>query len=320
MTRRVAAFAALLFALNAPAAVHAAEHAPVKNRPMPVKVSARTYYVQGHPGAASVANEGYNANAGFVVTSDGVVVIDALGTPAHGYELIRAIRQLTSQRIRRVIVTHYHADHVYGLQAFKEEGAEIWAHRHALDYLEREGPQRLTQRRRDLSPWVDENTRLVPPDRLLEGNASFTLGGVTFDVVHMGPAHAPDDLVVVVREDGVLFSGDIMFTGRIPFVGPADSRRWLETMSKLLALKPRVMVPGHGRVSTNPAADLALTRDYLAHLRAVMGKAVEDFIPFEEAYQKADWSRYANLPAFESANRINAYGTYLLMERESLAR
>lgn len=312
--------ATLLLALLLSWSALAAEYPPVKTRPQAVKVSPHVYYVQGQPGVASQANEGFNSNAGFVVTRDGVVVIDALGTPTLGHELVRVIREATSQPIRRVIVTHYHADHVYGLQVLKAAGAEIWAHRDARDYIEREGDERLRQRRADLAPWVNEHTRLVPPDRWLDANTTFELGGVTFDVIHMGPAHAPDDVVVVVREDGVLFSGDIMFTGRIPFVGGADSKRWLETTGRLLALKPKLMVPGHGRVSTDPAADLALTRDYLTHLRAVMGKAVEDFVPFEEAYKAADWSRFSKLPAFEAANRINAYGTYLLMERESLAR
>jgi len=56
------------------------------------------------------------------------------------------------------------------------------------------------------------------------------------------------------------------------------------------------------------------------YLRATMGKAVEDFVPFEDAYAKTDWSRFEKVPAFAAANRVNAYGTYLLMERELLAR
>jgi hypothetical protein len=73
-------------------------------------------------------------------------------------------------------------------------------------------------------------------------------------------------------------------------------------------------------MSSDPSRDLALTRDYLVYLRAAMGKAVEDFIPFEEAYARTDWSRFASMPVFEPANRVNAYGTYLLMERELLKR
>jgi hypothetical protein len=104
----------------------------------------------------------------------------------------------------------------------------------------------------------------------------------------------------------------------VPFVGSADSKRWLAMIDALLALQPRLMVPGHGAASGDPAADLAFTRDYLRHLRAAMGKAVAEMQPFEEAYRLADWSRYEKMPAFGAANRINAYGTYLLLEQESL--
>lgn len=301
-------------------AASAAAYEPIKARVVPIAVGAHSYYVQGQGGVASAANEGYNSNAGFVVTRDGVVVIDALGTPALGHELIKAIKRITAVPIKRVIVTHYHADHIYGLQAFKDIGAEIWAHVGARAYLEGEAQARLEQRRRDLSPWIDDRTRVVAPDRWLRENESFEFGGLTFDLVHLGPAHSPEDLVVVVREEGLLFSGDIMFTGRIPFVGEADSKQWLVTMDRLLALKPRIMVPGHGKVSTDPRSDLALTRDYLLYLRQTMGRAVEDFVPFEEAYRNADWTRFEKMPAFDAANRINAYGTYLLMERESLQR
>jgi len=85
-------------------------------------------------------------------------------------------------------------------------------------------------------------------------------------------------------------------------------------------MKPRLMITGHGETSRDPAKDLALTRDYLLYLRASMGKAVEEFVPFEEAYAKTDWSRFAKVPAFDAANRVNAYGTYLLMERELLGK
>jgi glyoxylase-like metal-dependent hydrolase (beta-lactamase superfamily II) len=286
----------------------------------PKRVTDRVYYVEGRLGVASRDNQGFNSNAGFVITGDGVVVIDALGTEPLGRGLVAAIRRLTREPIRRVIVTHYHADHFYGLGPLKDAGAEIWAHQRGREYLEQEGPARLEQRRRDLAPWVDERTRLVPADRWLPGDASFALAGLDFDVVHLGPAHAPDDVVVVVRQEQVIFCGDIVISGRIPFVGDADSRRWLAAIDRLLALRPVLMVPGHGPVSRDPARDLAFTRDYLDYLRREMGRAVADLTPFDEAYAKTDWTRYAGMPAFDPANRINAYGTYLLMEKESLGK
>ena len=288
---------------------------------VPQKVAPDVYLIQGSAGIATHENRGFNSNAGFVITRDGVVVIDALGTPVLGEAMVAAIRKITDKPIRKVIMTHYHADHFYGLQAFQKAGAKVWAHRAAREYLDGgEGAARLLQRRADLAPWVDNATRLVQADVWLEGNRLFTLGGTQFDVIHLGPAHSPEDVIVVVGKSGVIFTGDILFTGRIPFVGEADSKRWLQTFSRLLDFKPKLMISGHGEPSRNPAADLALTRDYLIYLRQTMGKAVDEFVSFEEVYARTDWSRFAKIPAFEAANRINAYGTYLLMEKESLSK
>jgi glyoxylase-like metal-dependent hydrolase (beta-lactamase superfamily II) len=286
----------------------------------PQQVAPRTWFFQGEAGMASAANKGYMSNAGFVVTPEGVVVFDALGTPALGEAMLAAIRRITTQPIRRVIVSHYHADHVYGLQALKKAGAEVWAHRNAEQYFTSGvANERLEQRKRDLFPWVDENTRVVRPDLWLEGDTAFRLGGITFRVLFTGGAHAPDDVLLVVVEERVLFAGDLLFAGRIPFVGNADSAAWLRALDKMTGIDAAVVVPGHGPASRDVARDLALTRDYLRHLRSTMGKAVNDLEPFDEAYAKTDWSRFSHLPAFEPANRINAYGTYLLMEQEAFA-
>jgi glyoxylase-like metal-dependent hydrolase (beta-lactamase superfamily II) len=302
-------------------AAFARDYPPVKAAITPIEVAPGIYHVQGKTGVASPENEGFNSNAGFVVTDAGVVVIDALGTPSLGNELLKAIRKTTRQPVKRVIVTHYHADHFYGLGPLKDAGAQIWAHGAAREYLGGgEAERRVAQRSRDLFPWVDESLRIVRPDRWLGEQTAFTLGKTRFEVLHFGPAHSPEDVIVLLPDAGAIFSGDILFAGRIPFVGEADSHLWLERIERLLALKPRILVPGHGAVSRDPTKDLALTRDYLTYLRSVMGKAVEDFVPFEEAYAKADWSRFANVPAFDAANRVNAYGTYLLMERESLRK
>ncbi len=285
------------------------------------KVGAHSWYVQGLPGAAARANQGFMSNAGFVVTRDGVVVFDTLGTPALARKMIGEIRKLTRLPIRRVIVSHWHADHYYGLQAYKDLGAEIWAHEAAKSVLGSDAAaDRLAQRRDLLGPWVGDDFKVVPADVWLSGDTDFKLGGLTFRIRHVGPAHSPEDLVMFVAEDGVLFSGDLVFKGRVPFVGDADSKAWLAALDRLLALKPRTMVPGHGAASRTPRADLTLTRDYLADLRAKMGRAVADFVPFDEAFEATDWSRWSWLPAYREAHRRNAYNTYLLMERESLGK
>jgi glyoxylase-like metal-dependent hydrolase (beta-lactamase superfamily II) len=281
------------------------------------RVADGAWFVQGEAAQGSAANRNFISNAGFVVTDQGVVVIDALGSPTLADELIAAIRQVTPLPIRYVIVTHYHADHIYGLQAFKALGATVIAHRSALAYLNSDTAQlRLKVSRDELFPWIDETTRLVPADRWLDADTTLELGGEVFHFHHVGPAHTPEDLVVHAERAGVLFAGDLVFRGRIPFVGQADSRQWIASLGRLITLRPRLVVPGHGPISTEPVADLQLTRDYLVHLRKTMAEAAANLEPFEEAYAKADWSRFEHLPLFRAANRMNAYNTYLLLEQQ----
>ena len=298
-----------------------AQYASVGVKVTTIKVGTHSYYVRGLSGAASSANEGYMSNAGFVITPAGVVVFDTLGTPSLAAELVKQIRKITQQPIKLVIISHYHADHYYGTQVFKELGAEIWAHKNGRGAINTDAAAaRLAQRKEVLFPWVDENTHLTPADKWLDGDTNFEMGGVHFVLRFVGPAHSAEDMAMLVQEDGVLYAGDLVFKGRVPFIGDADSRAWLASLNKLIALKPRILVPGHGAVSDTPLTDLTLTRDYLTYVRTEMGKAVSNLLPFDEAYAHTDWSKYAKLPAFAQANRPNAYNTYILMEKEALEK
>jgi glyoxylase-like metal-dependent hydrolase (beta-lactamase superfamily II) len=297
------------------------EFEPVTIPVKPVQVSPRVWMVQGDIGPVSAANQGFNANAGFVVTDEGVVVFDALGSPALGAALRARIRDITPQPVRHVVISHYHADHFYGLQAFAPEGPMVWAHRLALPYLASESPTlRLAERRESLFPWVNPLTRIVAPGRTIDGETTFRLGGLTFRLIPAGPAHTPEDLMMLVEEEGVLFAGDLIFAGRVPYVGDADSRAWLAALDRLAARPPSRIVTGHGPPSKDSSADLAMTRDYLRFLRHEMARAVDEMLDFDEAYARVDWSRFRTMPAFDAANRRNAFNTFVLMEREALQR
>ena len=283
-----------------------------------IKVSEHVYYVQGAPGTAT-QNHGFISNAAAVVTDDGVILLDTLGSPALAELFLQKLKKITDKPVKKVILSHYHADHIYGLQVFKDMGAEIIAPAGAEDYLNSENaPNILEERRKSLAPWVNADTRLVKPDRYVEGNEDIVLGGVTLKLIFNGKAHSDGDQSVLVEPDGVLLIGDLIFEGRVPYVGDANTKVWLERLKEMEQGKLTAMVPGHGSMSKKPQEVIKLTVKYIEYLREKMGKAVEDMTPFDEAYEATDWGDFIHLPAFEAANRKNAYQVYLSMERESM--
>ncbi len=311
------ATAILLFMRAAGAAPYFEVTVPFEVQRVP---GANVYYVIGQSGIPGSDNQGFTSNAGFVVTNKGVVVYDALGTPALGYMLLEAIRKVTDKPVALVIAGHYHADHIYGLQAFEEHTkAVVWAQERAQAYInDPNAERRLEQRRIALDPWVDDKTYVVKPDRTYRDKHTFDMGDVHIDLLYAGPAHAPDDTIMVVREAGVVFSGDLIFDGRLPFVGgeEVDTGNWVTQLERLeqLTPRPRFIIPGHGKATANAQSAIAFTKGYLQYLQKTMGQAAEDLVSFEEAYAKTDWSRYAKLPAFKDTNRSNAYQVYLEMQ------
>ncbi|WP_084260469.1 MBL fold metallo-hydrolase [Thiothrix lacustris] len=283
-----------------------------------IKVSEHVYYVQGAPGAAT-QNHGFISNAAVIVTDEGVILFDTLGSPALAQLFLQKLKKVTDKPVKKVIVSHYHADHVYGLQVFKDMGAEIIAPAGAEDYLNAENTQTLLEERRtSLAPWVNADTHIVKPDRYVEGNEEINFGGVTLKLIFNGKAHSDGDQSVLVEPDGVLLIGDLIFEGRVPYVGDANTKVWLERLKEMSQSKLTAMIPGHGPMSKKPQEVIKTTAHYIEFLRETMGKAVEDMTPFDEAYEATDWGEFIDMPAFAEANRKNAYQVYLSLEQEGM--
>lgn len=283
------------------------------------KVSAHSYFVRGKAGTA-IQNSGFISNAGFIITPKGIIVFDALGTPSLAVKMLREIRKISNAPIKAVVMSHYHADHLYGLQVFKEQGAIVYAPTGAREYLDADNTESLlAARRKLLAPWVNDRTLLVEPDIYVDKAMTLNFGSVTLKLTPLGRAHSEGDLAMMVQPDNVLFSGDIIFEGRIPFIGEANTRHWMNTLDSMRGIKVAALIPGHGPLAKNPDEVIDSTYRYLALLRKHMQVAVDNGDVFGDAYDKIDWGDFAFMPAFFEANRRNAYNVYLSIEEEYFA-
>lgn len=184
---------------------------------------------------------------GLVLGDRRALVVDTRGDSRQGAELAMAVRTVTALPLV-VAITHAHFDHCFGTGAFLP--CPVYAHpacRAAIAATA--GAQRAQWVAHYLGAGDDDTADALAgtdpplPDR--GAPARLDLGGRTVDLLHLGRGHTDHDLVAHV--DDVVFAGDLVEQGAPPSIGP-DSvvDEWPTTLGALLALTPRVVVPGHG--------------------------------------------------------------------------
>jgi glyoxylase-like metal-dependent hydrolase (beta-lactamase superfamily II) len=255
-------------------------------------------------------------NAGFVVTSAGVVVIDALASPHQGEQLLATIRGLTDRPVKWLVLTHHHPDHHFGAIVFRKAGARVIAHPDRRVLAAEGGEDAL------IADWV----RVVGldamrgfefadvPDRPVTRADTLRLGGRTIVIAHPGPGHSAGDLLVWLPKERVLFAGDVLVEDGVSMVVDGNSDVLLRVLDTVGAMDPATVVPGHGAIPRQPAELVQKTRTYLRGLQAEMRAAVEKAVPMRraiEALPPADSTRPVSL---NSRRRRNAARVYVEQE------
>jgi len=231
--------------------------------------------VPASPGVyAAVAKEGSRAsvgNAGFVIGSSGVLVVDTFASPAAAEELAAEIRRLTAAPVRWVVNTHYHLDHIGGNAVFARRGASLVAHENVRAWARTEN----LKWRKEITPKEKAMlAALVLPEVTHTSGISIWLGDRRVDVLER-PGHTGGDSVVLVRDANVLFAGDLFWKGTVPNLVDASTGAWVDTLDGFLREFPATtFVPGHGDVGK--ALDVRFFRDYLSGLRLSVAKGIED--------------------------------------------
>jgi glyoxylase-like metal-dependent hydrolase (beta-lactamase superfamily II) len=270
----------------------------------------------GDTGARTVVNEGLNANIGLVLTPAGAVLIDSGATFSSAADIAQAVRKLTPQPIRWVINTGGQDHRWLGNGFFKAQGAELIAHANAQADMNNRGNDQLQGLKAVLGAKADGTVPMLPTRWLRGADERLELGGVVFEFKHRGGAHTPGDTMVWLPQKNVLFSGDVVYVDRLLGVLPvSNTKQWLATFDVIEALKPAVLVPGHGRV-TDLASAKADTQAYLLALRAHMKKAVDDGVDVSAAVKSFDATPFVRLLNATELMPGNASRTYLEMERE----
>lgn len=274
------------------------------------------YAYVGDTGARTIDNEGLNANIGLVVTTDGAVLIDSGATYRSARKIHAAVRKVTSQPVKWVINTGGQDHRWLGNGYFKEQGAQIIAHANALPDMQARGGDHLAGLKTTLGQLAEGTVPLLPTRTVNGNDVRLELGGVVFDLKHRGGAHTPGDMMVWLPQKDALFTGDVVYVDRMLGVLPAsNTRNWLATFSVIEEIKPKWIVPGHGRVTDMRSAK-ADTHAYLTALRAHMKKAVDDGVDVSEAAKSFDGKPFMRLLNSAELMPGNASRTYLEMERE----
>jgi glyoxylase-like metal-dependent hydrolase (beta-lactamase superfamily II) len=271
------------------------------------------------PGDSGRGVEG-RANAGFVVTDEGVVVIDALGSPLQGRRLVASIRSVTDLPIRWLILTHHHPDHAFGAAALREAGAQVLAHPDAEMQAGAGGDSSLAA---DWAAVVGEEemrgfTFADRPDVPVTRDTTLSLGDTRLVIGYPGPAHTRGDLFVWLPAARVLFAGDLVVEDGMTMLNDGSSAGLLAALDRLAALDPAVLVPGHGRIPNAPGALIAETHAYVDSLRGAMRQAFESGTSLNAVVASLPPADPDRPVSFASRRRRNAVRVYVEIERQAM--
>ena len=274
--------------------------------PEVVPVSEKVFMLAGLP------DEG---NAAFLVTGQGVLVVDSGTSPADGRVICEKVRETTDKPIRLVVLTHYHDDHVFGLQSFPSEAlvisqanlprniqrysdeiratlqqlpARIAALKAALARLGKRKPALRQKEEKDLARAEEQfafyrQLRLVPPQLTLDDKLAFRLGEETVEILTPGPAHTDDNLLVYFPGQKVIHMGDMLFNHLHPYIdrrAGSDTANWIRALGDIQNWPLEKVIPGHGSLADKEA--LAEQARYLGDLRAAVAAALEKGLTLDQ--------------------------------------
>ena len=267
-------------------------------------------------------------NVAFLVTDEGVLVVDSGTSPEQGKLVMEAIAAKTDKPVKYLVLTHYHGDHTFGLQAFpastviisqqntavnmrklneprlrammeKQMPEMVAAQKLKVEQLRRKKGKDLKKEEERLKTLESEfaelqGLRFVYPAITYDSKLSIYLGGETIEVIYPGPAHTNGNSLVYFPGLKVVHMGDLFFNGLLPYIGAeagADTANWIAKLKEVSGWDVEKFIPGHGPLAGKEG--LLRLAAYLGDLRQAVQTAIAAGQTLEQA------KKMAPLPAWK---------------------
>ena len=281
----------------------------------PYEVIPGVFSAIGATAPPTYENAGHNNNLSFIVTGDGVVVMNGGASYGLAKALHDEINAVTDQEVKLVFNENGQGHAVLGNSYWTEQGVPIVAHVDAAQVVAENGSAILADMKRYNKDRA-EGTEVQGPTETFEDEYIVEMGDFRIEARYLGPAHSPGDIVLWLPEQSLVISGDMAFHERLlPIFADTYTADWLETWdAEFEPLGATYVIPGHGH-PTNMDQVRRYTKDYLVYLRGKIGDLLEEGGGLAEAYY-VDQSPYANLDTFEELATKNAGRVFEQMEFE----
>lgn len=281
----------------------------------PVEFIPGVFSATGATAPPTYDNAGHNNNLSFIITGEGVVVVNGGGSYLLAKALHDEIKAITDQEVVLIVDENGQGHAMLGNSYWVGQGVKIIAHVDAAAEFEERGFRSLASMQR-LNKERGEGTFVQGPTETFTNEYSLELGEFQIEVRYLGPSHSAGDVVVWLPKQSLVIAGDMAFHERLlPIFEDTYTLDWLETWDiEFEALNATYVIPGHGH-PTNMAQVRRYTKGYLEHLRGQIGTLIEDGGGLAEAYY-VDQSPYVNLDTFEELATKNAGRVYEQMEFE----
>jgi cyclase len=218
------------------------------------------------------AGDGVDSNTTFIITKEGVIVIDTRPTPTEARKVLAEIRKLTALPIVYTINTHYHGDHTFGNQIFKNSKTII-AHKNVRNKLVESGQEHLSLFKTFGLPGIDE-VEITPPNIIYEKEMEVWLGGYRLQLLHHGKGHTDGDTIIYIDQLRTVITGDLVFNKKIPYMADSYIDDWIGSLKYIELLKNETVIPGHGPIGERTT--IIAMKHYLMNLKELILAQLKD--------------------------------------------